>query len=153
VRVDYRLNTSAPASLSGTQKVTLQLTGPTGWTRNFPLVGPTHFTGTSASSVVTLDLNQLQSTLAKVQKLTGISADAGYTIAVVPKVHISGTVAGEPVNASFAPRLSFQLQGAQLQPGAGSGQSSGGFAPSQKGSVSGVTTTTNTLGISGHSLA
>ncbi|MGZ4248790.1 MAG: signal peptidase I [Solirubrobacteraceae bacterium] len=153
VRVDYRLNTSAPASLSGTQKVTLQLTGPTGWTRNFQLVGPTHFTGGSASSVVTLDLNQLQSVLARVQKLTGISADSGYTIAVVPKVHVTGTVAGEPVNTSFTPRLSFQLQGTQLQPGAGSGQSSGGFAPSQKGSVAGIATATNTLGIAGHSLA
>ena len=152
VRVDYRLNTSAPASLSGTQKVMLELTGPTGWTRSFQLVGPTHFTGSSASSVVTLDLKQLQSVLARVQKLTGVSADSGYTIAVVPKVHVTGTVAGQPVNSSFAPRLSFQLQGMQLQPGAGSGQSSGGFTPSQKGSVAGIATTNNTLGIAGHSL-
>ncbi|HET7051843.1 MAG TPA: signal peptidase I [Solirubrobacteraceae bacterium] len=147
VRVDYHLNTSAPASLSGTQKVTLQLTGPTGWTRDFQLAGPTHFTGTGASSVVTLDLKQLQSVLARVQKLTGISADSGYTIAVVPKVHVTGTVAGQPVNTTYAPRLSFQLQATQLQPGAGS------FTPSQKGSVAGVATTTNTLGIAGHSLS
>ena len=147
VRVDYHLNASAPASLSGTQKVTLQLTGPTGWTRNFQLVGPTHFTGTSASSVVTLDLKQLQSVLARVQKLNGISADSGYTIAVVPKVHVTGTVAGQPVNATYAPRLSFQLQATQLQPGAGS------FTPGQKGSVAGIATTTNTLGIAGHSLS
>jgi signal peptidase I len=147
VRVDYHLNTTAPASLSGTQKVTLQLTGPTGWTRNFQLVGPTHFTGTSASSVVTLDLKQLQSVLARVQKLTGISAGSGYTIAVVPKVHVTGTVAGHPVNTTYGPRLSFQLQGMQLQPAASS------FTPSQKGSVAGVATTTNTLGIAGHSLS
>jgi signal peptidase I len=152
VRVDYRLNTSAPTSLSGTQKVMLELTGPTGWTRNFQLVGPTQFNGTSASSVVTLDLNQLQSVLARVQKLTGISATAGYTIAVVPKVHLTGTVAGQPVNTSFAPKLSFQLQGTQLQPGGGSGQA-GGFTPSQKGSVGGIATATNTLGIAGHSLS
>ena len=62
-------------------------------------------------------------------------------------------MAGEPVNTSFAPRLSFQLQGTQLQPGAGSGQSSAGFAPSQKGSVAGIGTTSNTLGISGRSLS
>jgi signal peptidase I len=148
-RVDYRLNTSAPASLSGTQKVTLQVTGPTGWTRNFQLVGPTHFTGTSASSVVTLDLKQLQSVLARVQKLTGVSADSGYTIAVVPKVHVTGTVAGQPINTSFAPKLSFQLQGMQLQPSA----AGGGLNPSQKGSVAGIATTTNTLGIAGHSLS
>jgi signal peptidase I len=147
VRVDYHLNTSAPASLSGTQKVTLQLTGPTGWTRDFQLVGPTHFTGTSASSVVTLDLKQLQSVLARVQKLTGISADSGYTIAVVPKVHVTGTVAGEPVNTTYAPRLSFQLQATQLQPGAGS------FTPGQKSPVAGIATTTNTLGIAGNSLS
>jgi signal peptidase I len=152
VRVDYRVNTSAPTSLSGTQKVMLQLTGPTGWTRSFQLVGPTQFNGTSASSVVTLDLNQLQSVLARVQKLTGISASAGYTIAVVPRVHLTGTVAGQPVNTSFAPKLSFQLQGTQLQPGGGSGQA-GGFTPSQKGSVAGVATATNTLGIAGHSLS
>ena len=41
----------------------------------------------------------------------------------------------------------------QLQPGAGSGQSSGGFTPSQKGSVAGIATTNNTLGIAGHSLS
>ncbi|MGZ6575794.1 MAG: hypothetical protein ACXVHJ_32870, partial [Solirubrobacteraceae bacterium] len=86
--------------------------------------------------------------------LTGISADSGYTIAVVPKVHVTGTVAGQPVNARSAPRLSFQLQGTQLQgtqlqPGAGSG----GFTPSQKGSVEGIATTTNTLRIAGHSLS
>jgi len=152
VRVAYRVNTSAPTALSGTQKVMLQLTGPTGWTRNFQLVGPTQFNGTSASSVVTLDLNQLQSVLARVQKLTGISATAGYTIAVVPKVHLTGTVAGQPVNTNFAPKLSFTLQGTQLQPGGGSGQA-GGFTPSQKGSVAGVATATNTLGIAGHSLS
>lgn len=153
VRIAYRVKTDAPSSLSGTRKVMLQLTGPTGWSRSFPLVPPTHFTGTSSSSVVTLDLTQVQSVLARVQKLTGISASSGYTIAIVPKVHISGSLAGQPLNTSFGPTLNFQLQGMQLQPGGGSGGSSGGFTPSQKGSVSGIASATNTLGVAGHSLS
>jgi hypothetical protein len=105
---------------------------------------------------VTLDLNRLQSLLARVQKLTGISSSAGYTIAIVPRVHVTGQLAGEPLNASFAPALSFRLQGLQLQPTGGAnqpGQALRVFAPSQRGSVSGTATATNTLGVARHSLS
>jgi hypothetical protein len=156
LQINYRLSTAASSSLSGTQQAVLQLTGPTGWSRSVPLGQATHFNGTHATTQATVDLNQLQSLLARVQKLTGISASSGYTISVVPKVNISGTLAGQTLKTSFGPALSFRLQGLQLQPQGGSGQPSHplvAFASSQRGSVSGITTATNTLGVAGHSLS
>ncbi len=47
------------------------------------------------------------------------------TIAIVPRDHLKGTVAGHPIDTSFAPALSFQLGPTQLVPvGASAGSSS-----------------------------
>jgi signal peptidase I len=150
VRIDYLLTSSAGGALLGNEQVALRLTGPTGWSRTLPAVAVTHFHGTHASAVVTLDLTQIRSLLSKIQKLTGITAGDGYTIAVVPKIHVSGVLAGEPLDTNFGPTLNFQLQSLQLQPGGGSDASSS-LTPSQRGTVSGPTITDNTLAVAGHS--
>jgi signal peptidase I len=114
VNVDYRLSTDAPSRLTGTEELLLRLAGPSGWTRNLMLVPRTPFTGTHTDTAVTLDVPRVQSLLAKVTQLTGGQGLATDTIAVVAQVHIRGTVAGQPVNTSFAPSLSFQLSPTQL---------------------------------------
>jgi signal peptidase I len=153
VKVDYTLTTSASHSVSGTERVLLRLTGPTGWTRSIILAPATKFTGDHTSTDVALDIPRVQSLLDQVQKLTGIPAMSGYTIAVVPQVHIKATVAGQPVKTSYDPALSFGLGPLQLEPGssaAGSGsQSGGGVRQSRNGSVSSASKTSNTLNVLG----
>ncbi len=157
VKVDYTLTTSVSHSVTGTEKVLLRLTGPTGWTRSIVLAPATRFTGDRTSTEVALNIPRVQSLLEQVQKLTGVPALSGYTIAVVPQVHINATVAGQPIKTGYSPALSFQLGALQLQPGAGANgsgsQSGGGFSPSQNRNVSSASTASNTVTMLGASLS
>jgi hypothetical protein len=92
---------------------------------------PTRFTGDHTSTVVSLDMPRLQRLLGKVTSLTGM-AGAGYTIAVVPRVHITGTVADHPLDLSFAPEMNYSLNSQQLIP---QGASSTVSAPSATGAA------------------
>ena len=43
----------------------------------------------------------------------------GASVAIVMKVHVAGTVAGQPVDESFTPAASFELQPLELTPSGG----------------------------------
>jgi hypothetical protein len=149
VQVGYNLAASAGEHLSGTQQVLVRLTGPTGWSRTLSLTGPQHFDGGHTSASVTLDLNGLQALLKKVQTLTGVSAASGYTVAVVPTVHVNGTVAGQPIATGFNPVLNFQLVAPQLRPSVAGGD----FTPSRLGRVATTSTVANDLNVAGVSFS
>jgi signal peptidase I len=114
VSIGYRLSADAPAAITGTEDVLLELTGPSGWSRDLVLVPPTRFTATHTNTAVTLDIPRLQSLLAKVEQLTGGAGLTSSALSVVAQVHIKGTVAGHPVNTSLARALSFALSPTQL---------------------------------------
>jgi signal peptidase I len=113
VHVNYRFSTTAQHGIAGTEEILLQLTAPSGWSRTIVLTPATHFSGDQTSTTVTLDIPQLQSLLRRVAAQTGMPG-VTYTIAVQPRLHITGTVAGDPVNLSFDPAMNFQLGSAQL---------------------------------------
>ena len=117
---------------------------------------PTISRATTPTTRVTLDLTQLQSLLARVQTLTGFGAGAGYTVAVVPQVLVSGTVGGQPFSTKFNPALSFQLDPVELVPAGGStrpGASPSGFTPSAGGTVATAHSVSNTVSVAGLSVA
>jgi signal peptidase I len=145
VHVDYRFASAASHDVVGTEAILLELTSQTGWTRNLVLTPPTRFTGDHTSTVVTLDIPRIQSLLGKVTSLTGM-AGASYTIAVSSRLHITGTVAGHPLNLRFAPVMNFELGGQQLIPqgatvgssvtgSTGGGASSAGLTATRAGGV------------------
>ncbi|MGO9889057.1 MAG: signal peptidase I [Solirubrobacteraceae bacterium] len=166
VSIDYQVTAAAPTAFTGTEDVVLQLTGPAGWSRNIVLVPPTHFSGDHTGTNVTLDIPRVQSLLARVAQLTGGGVSlASTTISVVPQIRIEGTVAGHPVNTSFAPTLSFGVSGTQLvSDGVADGGSNAapagppptsqkvGYSQSASGAVPGLTgsapTNLTVLGIS-----
>jgi hypothetical protein len=166
VGIDYRLATAAPHNVSGTEQILLRISGPGGWSRSIPMAALRHFSGDHVSAQVTLDVPRLQSLLARVGALMGVPGDAGYTLAVVPQVSISGTVAGRPVKTTYKPSLAFELGPTQLDVGGGSATSgtpaaagstsssasSANFAPSQTGSVATATTAPSLLGVAGVTL-
>jgi signal peptidase I len=113
VHLNYGFVSTAPHGVAGTEEVRLRLTAQSGWSRSFVLAPSTRFTGDHTSTVVTLDIPQIQSLVDKVATLTGMPPQS-YSIAVAPRVHITGTIAGHPLNLNFSPAMSFQLSGAQL---------------------------------------
>lgn len=164
IDVSYRFAVDAPVHLHGTQQALLQLTGPTGWKRQLPLSPVRHFTGAGISTPATIDLRAVQTLLDEVQRATGISAE-GASVGVAMKVHVAGTVAGQPVEASFTPTANFALQPLELTPGGspppsaagtGSGRATStqsGFTPSAQGSVTSQTSAPNTFSLAGQALS
>ncbi|HEY6523375.1 MAG TPA: signal peptidase I [Solirubrobacteraceae bacterium] len=164
INVAYRFEADAPARVHGTQQVLLQLTGPNGWTRRITLSPLRHFTGAVISTPATIDLRAVQALLDEVQSATGISA-TGASLGIVMKVHVNGTVAGRPVDATFAPVASFQLQPLELIPGGGAPPAAAGtasssvpaaetgLAPSAQGKVTTVASVPNAFSLAGHTLS
>jgi hypothetical protein len=115
-----------------------------------------------------LDVPGLQSLIRKVERLTGGTPGASYDISVMPRIHVTGTLASQPLTSDYAPALAFKLDGLQLRaapaaaaadPAAASDPGSGptpeqkaALNPSRGGSVAASTTVTRTLGIRGHDL-
>jgi signal peptidase I len=161
LHIDYRLATGADTNLTGSEKVVLTMTGPSGWKRTFVLTPSTRFSGSHTSTDVSLDLAQLQGLLSEIEKLTGSPGFGTFSLSVGPQVQVSGTVAGRSVNTSFHPALSFSFASGQLQvaggpSGSGSASSSGpsasspaDFTQTQSGSVSTPATAATTFPVFG----
>ena len=77
IKAAYRFAADAPARLQGTQQVLLQLTGPTGWTRQIALSRCATSPVPAITTPAAIDLRAVQALLDQVQKATGIPADRG----------------------------------------------------------------------------
>jgi hypothetical protein len=149
---EYRFTTRSVRQVGGAGSMSLVLTGPTGWRRTLPIAGTMRFEGPRGVLQATLDLTALEGLLAQIQRLTGISAQSGYTIAVVARTRLAGVVAGRPLRLTFAPALTFQLQSLQLQVSAASG-SGGTLYQVKKGSIPSSATVANHLEVLGRAVA
>jgi signal peptidase I len=155
IKAHYRLTAKAPQRVGGTMEVLLRLASPTGWNRTIQLAAPRRFTGDHAAADVTLDVPAVQALIRKVEKLTGGSSGATYNLSIRPRVHVTGTLASQPLTSDYAPALSLQLDALQLRAGGGSTALSGkegGLTPSRPGTVATVTTTPSKLTVRGHAL-
>jgi signal peptidase I len=166
VHIRYRFTSDADSSLVGTEEVMLNLSGPNGWTRSFVLAPSTRFVGGTTSTNVALNLRQLQSLLAQIEKLTATPAFDDFSLAVTPVVHVHGTLGGHPLTAVFQRPLTFQVASGQLEvsgstaatgnaaiagapASAGATSSQRNYAPSQAGSVATPGTAPNTITVLG----
>jgi hypothetical protein len=165
VKAHYRLDATAPQRLGGTMEVLLRLTSPTGWTRTLQLAAPKAFKGDYASADVILDVPSLQSLVRKVDKLTGVAPGSAYNLSVIPRVHVAGTLASQPLTSDYAPEMNLQLDALQLRaaaasptPAAGAPAASdkdkgkGGLTPSRSGNVTSLSTASTSLTVRGHDL-
>jgi hypothetical protein len=157
VKVAYRLTSAAPSRLTGTQEVLVRLSSPTGWSRTMQLQPPAPFNGASSTATVVLDLDRLQALIHRVEALTGAPAGAAFTVEVVPRLRVKGTLGGQALSARYAPSLTFQLDPLQLRAGAGGVGSAtsraASFAPSRGASVAATASTPNRLSLRGLGLA
>ncbi len=156
VTVGYDFSATAPHALAGTMDVAVRLSSPNGWSRTMQLAPPKPFAADAAGAEVTLDLARLRSLMRRIDTLIGAPAGGGYTIAVVPRLHVKGRLAGRPLSSDYAPALSFQLDALKMRPGsaatASAGDGQGGLTPNRRGSVATSKTVANTLSVRGHEL-
>jgi signal peptidase I len=146
VEARYDVATTARNQLTGTQEVSGLLTSSNGWNRRLVLAPRRRFTGPHASAEVTLDLDQLRGMIRRVEVLTGTPPGA-YTLSVVPRFHVAGSLAGRTLESDYAPALKFQLDALQLRL-----EDPKGLAPGRRGTVVGSATTPARLSLRGRSL-
>jgi signal peptidase I len=157
VKAHYRLEAKAPHHVGGTMEVVLRLSSQTGWSRTIQLAPPKPFTGDYAAADVSLDVQHLRSLIRKVEKLTGSSAGSAYTLEIVPRVHLTGTLASEPLTSDYAPALKLQLDPQKLRLAPDSSDPADDAAapeksalyPSNKGTVAHTRTEANELTVHG----
>ena len=136
----------------------LRLTSPTGWSRTIQLAAPKRFTGDYAAADVTLDVPRLRSLIRKVEKRRAGPPASPTTSRSSPRVHMTGTLASQPLTSDYAPALSLQLDALQAAPrrrrptpAAGARRrvrpttAKGGLRPSRPGSVAASRTEANQL--------
>jgi signal peptidase I len=140
MHIHYSITGATAGSVTGTESVVLKLVGANGWSRNYVLTPPTHFTGDHTSTDVTLDLPHLQALLTRIEGLTGSPGVSSFTLAVGPRVQVSGVVRGHQVTSKFAPALTLSPQSGQLVVGGSntsdSGTSKATYTQTQGGTVS-----------------
>lgn len=105
----YTLIGDGLTAINGTHQLTAVLTEPTsGWTRTLPLESKTKFTGSGFSSQAKVDFCELQTLAAKMEEQTGM-APYSYNLAIIPNVHVQGSLQNVALTDSFNAPLTFQM--------------------------------------------
>ena len=114
VTFDYDLETDAALTSAGTVHMVASISDVNGWARTFEIAPPAAFEGGAVQLTGTVDLQRLAAITAQLERVTGVQRDH-YTVAVLPVVAVSGTLAGWKLSETFAPQLRFFLDAFQLQ--------------------------------------
>jgi len=129
VSFGYRLEARQPVDVHGRVRLDARVSDGRGWERLVPLAPERTFQGEQVTVRGTIDLRAIQALVARMRTLTG-SSQSTYLVTVLPRVTVSGQAGRDPVDATFAPALPFDLGDLRLQPNLQeSGPGVGPFAP------------------------
>lgn len=113
--IDYRFGSSVPPAMSGTMKVNLVVAAVNGWTKSIELQPDVAFDGSSATTHVTVDLDDIRALIQRIYEQTGFLGNA-HTLSVIPVVDVTGSVGGEAVQTSYAPAFVFNMDDSTITP-------------------------------------
>jgi signal peptidase I len=147
VRLDYRLASEQPSELRGAYRLDAEVADADGWRRTIELAAATPFAGGAFTASAALDLAQALALVEAFEEQTG-RPRAQYTLSIVPRVTIEGTLAGQPLNDDFAPRLAFQFDKQELRV-LKDPDGRDPFNPTKLGMLSRMSSVPNTLSIFG----
>lgn len=113
VAFDYRFVSDRPASVRGEIALDVTLADGLGWQRTLPLADAP-FSGPAARIEGRLDLPRLLAILDGVRASTGQDVSQAR-VTVVPRVSVTGSTRGVPIDRVFAPELAFTLDAVALR--------------------------------------
>lgn len=113
----YSLGASLPPDLRGELSAELQVraTGEGGWVIRQPLLAPTPFQGTEASTRLWVGFAPIQALIERVEAETGFTP-GGYELVVVPSVHVTGAIGRESFDAVYAPAFTLKYNKTTIVP-------------------------------------
>ncbi len=114
VGLTYNLAGNQLQNVSGSQQMFARIMDqPSGWQRTIPLLPQTAFSGSSHSSMATLDLCQLETLVNLVEKETGFRTNT-YTVEIVTNIAFSAIASGQAISGAFDPVLAFKYDKVHL---------------------------------------
>lgn len=143
----YALETEALGGVEGRASFFAEISTTNGWKRSLELQPETAFKGPTFAARGRLDVSALRRLVRSVERATGVVPDA-YTVRLGVDVRVEGAVSGEPLKATFKPRVALRLDALQLQvvpPENGNEP----FRPAAKGSVGRQVEVSNTASLLG----
>jgi signal peptidase I len=148
MRFAYELHALGTHALGGKASLYAEVASTSGWRTTLELGHAIYFHGDSAVITAPLDLTSLQALVARVQDATGVGGS--YTVTILPRVSVGGSVSALPFHAMFSPPIKFLLTPLELQPtvpataasttataSSAAPSPASQFAPSSTGSVTG----------------
>ena len=151
LRFSYTASADEPHQLAGSYRMLAEISAADGWKRSVELLPTSQFTGEHFATQARLNLDDIQALIDAMEQQTGL-IHQHYTLALVPEVTLSGTLGGQALHDTFAPRLEFQLSALELQQQRDSTRSDDPLAPSQKGLIKRTQASPATLGVFGLAL-
>lgn len=142
---EYTLTSRLPSDLSGNAQLIAEVSDTNGWKRTVILAPSTPFAGNTTQTSATLDLDTIQALIDGAEAETDF-ARPQYTVSIIPQVHISGTLDGQPLEDAFAPALAFVLDDFQLRM-ATPNESEEVLEPTAKGALVRTTRVGNTMSV------
>ncbi len=146
----YELSADQPHELGGSYQLQAELSDENGWARTLELAPPGTFSGSSFNTHGRLDLAQVQGLIDTLEGRAGIVRQQ-YTLAIVPKVTVDGTLGGQSLRERFAPRLEFRLDKLELSVRHDQ-DTSDPLKPSQPGMITAKRSVPKTIGAFGLAL-
>ncbi|HEU5316016.1 MAG TPA: signal peptidase I [Chloroflexota bacterium] len=132
LRFEVGARSDAALDVRGTQRLLAVIADTNGWERTVELRPAESFSGSSTVVEGVLSLAAVQALVDGVNAETGLFREQ-YTISVVPEVTLEGTIAGQPVNDRFAPKLTFRVDPYQAHQVIPAGSEADPLAPSRRG--------------------
>jgi signal peptidase I len=114
VRFTYRVHSALPAGFSGSAQLDALLSDGDGWQRRLVLARDRRFHGNRIVLTGKLDLQAVVGAVRRFEAQTGVHS-AVYRLDLASRVRIRGVAGGRLVRTTFAPSLSFDLDGLRLQ--------------------------------------
>lgn len=146
------------ATITGTLAATAVLHGPDGWSGPLATLAPVSFSGPSGDVVFPVDLTRVSALKQAFVTETGVPL-AGAQIVIVSTVHVHGTLAGAPLDTTFAPPITFLVNGEALDlattappPSPGASSAPLAMSPNQAGAVEVAARVPARLNLLGHSV-
>ncbi len=107
---------AAVGGVRGMVRVVVELSQDNAWKREFEIVPPTPFAGTTATAQGVIDIKQLQDTAARMEQAALLKYPV-YTMSIYAEVKANGNITGRAQDFMFRADYPFQLQELQLIPG------------------------------------
>ncbi len=133
---------------SGTYQVDAVISDVDGWKRSFVLVPATDFKGRSFQTEMAFDICQAQALILDKEEKTE-TKNRWYDFKIYPRVLISGAIDGLPLEESYLPEISFQMDTNILRMTAGLE----GLDLSQEGRIEDTRVINNTMRIFGQEIS